>query len=500
MRLDLLALIAGAILPLAFAPYDLIPLVFISLATLFYCWLQPATGKRHFFRGFLFGIGMFGVGTSWIYVSIHQYGGASIPVAVAMTAAFVAVLALLPAFVGGLCSYFSSASPLFRLLAVFPLIWMLVEWLRSWLFTGFTWLQIGNSQLDSPLISVGPILGVLGVGYVVACLAGLSLALFYSSGMKRVSMIIGLFLVVTVCFLLSPLEWTKPDGVPFKVTLLQGNVSQDLKWEPSYRRKTLEMYLRLTRDNWGSRLIIWPETAIPAFYHQVKEILIDPLAKEARQHNSDLLIGVPVKEAKSGQYYNAVAALGSEEGLYYKRHLVPFGEYLPLKPLSSFITERLQIPMSDFGSGRDDQKLLRAAGYPLVLSICYEDIFGEEARAGLPEAGYLVNVTNDGWFGDTAAPHQHLQMARMRAVEAGRYMLRATNTGVTAIITPNGSVQQQAPLFQQTVLSGEINAMKGATPYVTWGDRPLVVLMFLQLLLVASWEVLRKWANRGVKL
>jgi len=170
--------------------------------------------------------------------------------------------------------------------------------------------------------------------------------------------------------------------------------------------------------------------------------------------------------------------------LYLKRHLVPFGEYLPLKPLSTFIADQLQIPMSDFGAGSDDQLLLEAAGYPLAISICYEDIFGEESRVGLPEARYLVNVTNDGWFGDTAAPHQHLQMARMRAVEVGRYMLRATNTGATAIIRPDGSIQSQAPFFKQTTLSGDITAMKGVTPYVMWGDSFMVAFMFLQLIVV----------------
>ncbi len=485
MRKDFIALFAGGLLPFAFAPYDFIPLVFIALALLFYCWLDPAAStKRLFLRGYLFGLGLFGVGVSWVFVSIHQYGGAPVPIAALMTFSFVAALALLPAAAGVMVSYFSSTSATFRLVAVFPLMWMIVEWLRSWFLTGFTWLQVGNSQLDSPLISFAPLLGVLGVGYVVALLSGLLLALIYSQGRQRITLLISLFALVSVSFLIQPAGWTEAEGEPFKVTLVQGNVPQDLKWQPEVRRQTLKDYLRATEENWDSRLIIWPETAIPAFYHQVEAGFLAALSEQARKHNSDLLVGLPVQDRETGQYYNAVASLGAQEQLYYKRHLVPFGEYLPLKPLSSFITDQLNIPMSDFGAGRDDQLQLRAAGYPLALSICYEDIFGEEARVGLPEARYLVNVTNDGWFGDTAAPHQHLQMARMRAVEVGRYMLRATNTGATAIIRPDGSIQAQAPLFQQTTLSGEITAMKGVTPYVMWGDSFMVGFMFLKLVTV----------------
>jgi len=485
VKKDFIALFAGAIFPLAFSPYDFIPLAFISLGLLFYCWLDStASGKRLFLRAYLFGLGLFGIGISWVFVSIHQYGGASAPIAFLMTTALAAGLALFPALSGLLASYFSATPVLFRLIAVFPLSWMLIEWLRSWFLTGFTWLQIGNSQLDSPLLSFAPILGVLGVGYIVSLLAGIIVGLFYSQGKTRLILFISLLGLSGSSFLFGQVSWTEPESEPFSVTLIQGNIPQDQKWKPEIRLKTLKLYRRLTEENWGSSLIIWPETAIPAFYHQVKEGFLADLSKEARRHNSDLLIGVPVADKATGQYYNAVASIGEKEGLYFKRHLVPFGEYLPLKPLSTFIADQLQIPMSDFGVGRDDQLLLEAAGYPLALSICYEDTFGEESRVGLPPARYLVNVTNDGWFGDTAAPHQHLQMARMRAVEVGRYMLRATNTGATAIIRPDGSVQARAPLFEQATLTGEITAMKGVTPYVMWGDSFIVGFMFLQLAVV----------------
>jgi apolipoprotein N-acyltransferase len=485
VRKDFIALFAGLLFPFAFSPYDFIPLAFISLGLLFYCWLDSeASGKRLFLRAYLFGFGLFGIGVSWLFVSIHQYGGASAPIAFLMTAALAAGLALFPALAGLLASFFSATPVLFRLIAVFPLSWMLVEWLRSWFLTGFTWLQVGNSQLDSPLLSFAPIMGVLGVGYFVSLSTGMAVGLFYSRGKKRVVLFVSLVGLFASSFLVGQVNWTEAESKPFSVTLIQGNIPQDQKWKPQVRLKTLKLYRRLTEKHWDSRLIIWPETAIPAFYHQVKEGFLADLGEMARRHNSDLLIGVPVADKSTGQYYNAVASVGVKEELYFKRHLVPFGEYLPLKPLSTFIADQLQIPMSDFGEGSDEQPLLEAAGYPLALSICYEDIFGEESRVGLPQARYLVNVTNDGWFGDTAAPHQHLQMARMRAAEVGRYMLRATNTGATAIIRPDGSMQAQAPLFKQTTLTGEISAMKGVTPYVMWGDSFIVGFMFLQLVIV----------------
>jgi apolipoprotein N-acyltransferase len=296
----------------------------------------------------------------------------------------------------------------------------------------------------------------------------------WTGGWRQVAFfsILGL---VAVSATLSHLNWTRPAGEPFKVALLQGNVPQDQKWQPEFQKATLKMYTEMTREHWDAKLVVWPETAVPAFYQQVKDGFLAGLEAEARSHGTDLLVGVPFYDATEDRYYNAVAALGKTPGFYFKRHLVPFGEYVPLRPLLGWVLDILQIPLADFASGNGGQAPLVAAGHPLAASICYEDIFGQESLAALPEAAFLVNVTNDAWFGDSMAPHQHAQMVRMRALETGRWMLRATNTGVTALIDPKGVITAKAPLFRKSVLTGEIVPMGGRTPYVVWGDAPAVV-------------------------
>ena len=296
-----------------------------------------------------------------------------------------------------------------------------------------------------------------------------------------------ILLTIALLAALRQTDWTQPAGEPFKVTLLQGNIPQDAKWQSEYKLSTLNMYADMTREHWDSRLIVWPETAVTVYYHQVRDSHFAPLEAEARSHGADLLMGLPVSDQQTPHhYYNALAGLGRTPGFYFKRHRVPFGEYLPLRPVFGWVLEILDIPMADFSAGPDRQPPIVAAGYPLAASICFEDIFSHEARAALPEAAYLVNVTNDAWFGDSMAPHQHVQMARMRAIESGRYMARASNSGITAIIGPKGEVLARAPMFVKTTLTGSIRPMQGRTPYVLWGDAAVFALV-LTVLGMAIW-------------
>jgi len=475
MLYDGLALLGGALLPLAFAPFDWPYLAILSLLLLFRSWLD-ASPARAFVRGYLFGLGQYGFGVSWIYVSLHDYGGADTVTATGLTALFVMFLALYPALAGFLARRFSaSASLTVKFLLLFPSIWVLVEWFRGWFLTGFPWLQVGYSQVATPLGAIAPLAGVYGVSLTVAALAGLLLFAFYGRRYQPILMIVGVF---ALCAGLGRIQWTQSAGEPFKASLLQGNVPQNVKWQPAFQQATLDLYTEMTRQHWDSRLIIWPETAVPAFYHQVKDTYFAKLQREAVRNNADLLIGIPVLELPSENYYNAIVGVGSHSGAYFKRHLVPFGEFLPLRPVLGFVLDLLEIPLSDFSRGGDGQEPLVAAGYPLAASICYEDIFGQESLADLPRAAYLVNVTNDAWFGDSVAPHQHLQMARTRARETGRYMLRATNTGVTAVISPDGKIVKQAPLFQKAAITAEIEPMRGATGYVLFGDWPVIIALF----------------------
>jgi apolipoprotein N-acyltransferase len=471
---DALALLGGLLLPFAFAPFDIPLLAVVALVLLFAAWSEATPGQA-WRRGFWFGLGQFGVGTSWVYVSMHNYGSAGVLEAGALTAFFSLFWAMYPAFAGWLAARFCGGSFTFKALAAFPAAWVLAEWLRSWFPTGFPWLQIGYSQMDTPLAGLAPVFGVYGVGWAVAVLAGLLLVMPRWTGGWRQLAFFATLGMIGVGASLGQVNWTRPAGEPIRVALLQGNVPQDQKWQPEFQRATLAMYAGLTREHWDAKLVVWPETAVPAFYQQVKDGFIADLAAEARSQGTDLLVGVPYYDAKGDRYYNAVAALGSTPGFYFKRHLVPFGEYVPLRPLLGWVLDILQIPLADFASGDGGQAPLVAAGQPLAASICYEDIFGHESLAALPQAAFLVNVTNDAWFGDSMAPHQHAQMARMRALETGRWMLRATNTGVTAIIDPKGTITARAPLFQKTVLTGTVVPMQGWTPYIVWGDGPIVV-------------------------
>ncbi|WP_194269961.1 apolipoprotein N-acyltransferase [Candidatus Methylospira mobilis] len=493
----LLPLLGGMLFPFAFSPFEAPWVALPSLALLFFVWLN-ASPKQAFLRGYLFGVGQFGIGVSWIYISMHDYAAASVLAAGLLSVAFILFLALYPALAGWLSSrLFSHVSKRVRLVMVFPGLWILCEWFRGWFLTGFTWLETGGSQVDTVLgQGVAPIAGVYGAGLAVAVMAGTAVLAIAARGSARHAWLSILLIIPAVSYGLSKIEWTRAAGEPFSVALLQGNVSQDVKWQAESQRETLMLYRDLTRQNLDARLVIWPETAVPAFYHQVKDVFLNKLQQEAHARGSDVLIGIPYFDFSDKRNYNALISLGEQQGWYFKRHLVPFGEYVPLRRVLGFLLDILQIPMADFTQGSPRQSPLTAAGFLFAPSICYEDIFADDSRFGLPQAAYMVNVTNDAWFGRSIAPFQHVQMARLRALEAGRYLLRASNTGVTAIISERGSLLGVAPLFERTALKGSVQPMVGSTPYVRFGN----LLVTLPLLIVLALLILRykfRYLGRG---
>ena len=483
------AFFAGAVAVFGFAPFGIFPLPVLSLAVLFWLWSRAERPAQAAWLGFAFGMGLFCAGIGWIYVALHIYGYMHPILAGMATALFAAVNATLPALAGyvqarlkpfvvitsdlaamppsRMASSSTSLSnherpPFDKLrangswiLLIMPAIWTLAEWLRGLLFTGFPWLSVGYSQVPtSPLAGYAPLLGVFGVSLIVALSAGLLLALWNARwskpGKVALGVLVGLWVIGSA---LRFVEWTHPQGEPFKVSLLQGNIAQDEKFEEEKLIGTLETYRRLAQSS-DARLIVLPETALPLLRQNVPDYYQAILADHVRKNGGDILIGAFEKE--NGNYYNSVYSLGSAESQHYRKdHLVPFGEYVPLRSVFGWlVNELLQIPMGDQTSGGAHQPPLNVAGQKVAVNICYEDAFGEEIIRALPQATLLVNVTNDAWYGESHAAMQHNQLSQMRALETGRMMLRATNTGVTSVIGVDGRIQSMLPQFEEGVLDG----------------------------------------------
>lgn len=474
----LLSLVAGAMAIAGFAPLSLWLLPLLSLALLFGLLVKTPSAHCCFLIGLAWGLGFFIAGVSWIFVSLSVYGDMAAWLATLLTFLFCAFLALFPAMTGALQARWR-VSPTLRLLGVVPLLWGVLEWVRGWIFTGFPWLTMGYSQVPaSPLAGYAPVIGVYGVSYLLALIAGL---LAWSvSGRGRLSH--RAWAVVAIVALgiggqsLRGIAWTTPDGAPTSVSLLQGNIPQDMKWLPEVTHETLDSYASMAAAS-PAQLIVMPETALPVFESDLPDFYLEGLTSLGQKNGGDILTGIPTGTL-DGAYYNSAISVGTApRQLYSKVHLVPFGEYIPLKTL-------LNIPLSDFARGAIDQRPMAIGGQRVAVDICYEDTFGEEIIRQLPEASVLVNLSNLAWFGDSFAPWQHAQMSQMRALETGRMMLRATNTGVTAIIDAQGRMLARLPLFTRGSLSGVIQGYAGSTPYVRWGNAP----------------VLMAWAGLGVAL
>ena len=447
--------------------------------------------------GFAFGFGLFSAGVGWLYVAMHDYGGMPMLLAVIAIALFAAMLALFPAIVGysqaRLRAKFAGRAGVKNYVVMtlmIPALWVLLEWLRGLLLTGFPWLAVGYSQAaTSPLAGYAAVLGVYGVSLAVAVSAGLLAWLWQERWNTQGKIALGIVLLLWFAgAALRVVDWTQPEGDAIKVSLLQGNIPQGIKFEEDRLVSTLETYRRLAQSS-DARLIVMPETALPMLPEDLPVFYTEILGNHMRSNAGDILIGL--FERDRGLYYNSVISLGSAASQSYRKsHLVPFGEFIPLRPILGWvINELLHIPMGEQARGGERQQVMHVAGQKVAVNICYEDVFGEEIIRYLPEATLLVNVTNDAWYGHSHAAMQHNQISQMRALETGRMMLRATNTGVTSIIGADGSIQQMLPQHQEGVLTGMVQGYSGSTPYVRWGNA--AVLLVLSLMLLSAWLATR---------
>lgn len=467
------AFIAGAATVLTFSPFGIFALGIIGPAVLFYLWLN-ATPRQAFLLGLCYGIGLFGLGVSWVYVSMHVYGHMPVLLAGFAVLVFVLILSLYLAVAGLLQALF--AGPLIvRAGVVIPALWTLIEWLRGWLWTGFPWLSLGYGQIDSAFSGLAQWLGAYGVSWAAAVVAGLLAAAVYKSTIKRRLLPLGIIAILWLTGWASAhWSWVYPNGPSVHIAVVQGHVSLVDKWEPAQRNAILEQYLSLSAAEVDRDLIIWPEAALPFYLDR----LPDEFWNTLRQHPADFMFGILERIAENDtiKSYNSVVAVSAEQTLYRKQHLVPFGEFLPLQFMLGWIVDYLKIPMSDFSPWQSPQQPMPVAGTKVGVSICYEDAFLEEVRQSLPVAAVLVNVSEDSWFGDSFAPHQRLDMARMRALENGRPMIRAANTGVSAVIDHRGQVVVSTEQFVRTVLRADVQPMQGVTPFARLGSWPVVML------------------------
>ena len=487
----LAAFFLGALQSQAFAPFNVWVLAPTSLATLWWLW-RDGSSRRAACLGFFFSAGLFCSGTYWLYTSIHVLGQAPIALALLLMAGLVALMGTYSAVLGALLGRLSRGHEAAYALLILPSAWVLMEWVRGWCLSGFPWLALGYAHLDTPLAGFAPLVGVYGVSWLSALSAGALLLLVTGIGSHRVVALTSLLIVWGAGALLTPLSWTHVSGAPLSVALVQGAISQDQKWQEDNHEHTLQVYQGLTEQALGARLVVWPESALPLLYHDAMPYLA-MIYQRAQARHSDLLLGLIRYDFDVGELHNGLMALGDHEEWYYKRRLVPFGEFFPVPPFIRSWMRMKSMTYVDFAPGSAHQGLLHGGGQALAATICYEDAYGVEQLDELADATLLVNVSNDAWFGDSTAPHQHLQIARLRALEAGRFMMRATNNGISAVIDNKGRVVAQSAQFVPQVLRADVVPLSGLTPYARLKNWPVLG----GCVGILGWAFIARWRRRA---
>jgi apolipoprotein N-acyltransferase len=479
------ALAAGAGITLALAPFDLKLLILLGPALL-YLIQRHQTPRQAIVSGYCFGLGFWGAGASWVYVSINTYGNASPLLAGLLTSLFVMALALLFAVQGWLFARLARTAGQRWLL--FCAVWVGFEWLRSWFLTGFPWLYLGYAALDTPLERWAPLAGVWGLSLILLLLAtGAARVL---ADRKWLPLLPGVLLAAGS--LLLPQHWTHPTASPaLRVVLVQPNIPQLQKWQPDQLGNILHHQIQLSLPHTDADLLIWPETAIPATFNRAIPML-GPFLDQLDRQSISLISGFPYAEADPdspyGQrFHNSLGVFSSGNDLYHKQRLVPFGEYVPLEKQLRGVIDFFNLPMSSFSLPQDNTDALQLNGMRIAPAICYEIAYPQLVKHLAEDSGIMLTVSNDTWFGRSIAPEQHLQIARMRALENGRWLLRGTNNGYTALIDPQGKISAQAPLDTATTLTGQIQPMQGSTPWQRFGTWPILAAL-VALLLLAYWR------------
>jgi len=483
-----ISFLCGVLIPVSFAPFNIWSsifsyLIFFPLAVFLYQVLHTRSAKEAFYKGLFFGIGLFTMGVSWLYIAIHDFGAAHWSLAGLFTGAFIVFMALYYALFSWTIYKIKQKKSLSRQqLSLFyiPVLWVFLEWLRSGLVTGFPWILLGYPMIETPLAGFAPITGIYGLSLLVIFIAALLLARI------KALFSLGSIAVIFICgVLLGQLSWSEPQGKALSVALIQGNVNQVIKWDRQQLEKTKQLYIAMSKDQWQANdLLVWPENAIPTFYHNLASGFYHDLELQAKRTQTEFITGLPIYNEQTGKYYNSMINLGGKKsGQYYKSHLVPFGEYVPLASLIRGLMHFFNMPMSGFSAGAVDQEPLSIKGYKAVATLCYEDVFPQDILQYIPESQFMINLSNNGWYGDSFAPHQHLEMARMRALETSRELIRSTTSGISALIDSRGRIMVQGAQFEAALIHGKVQPRTGTTPYVRWGNYPVILLFIIALFL-----------------
>jgi apolipoprotein N-acyltransferase len=495
VRLNLVAAAAGALLSTAFAPRQWWLLAILCPAALIALW-QGATPRAAAARGFWFNAGTFAAGTYWLYISIHGFGDAPIWIALGLMLGLIAIMGLYGAVLGYAVARWLAPRGAVRWMIGIPAAWLLVEWWRGWFASGFSWLSLGYSQTDTYLAGFAPVLGVYGISALLLLGAGAVVTLVLGSARERLLAAAALGLPWLIAVPLSRIEWTHASGPAVGVALVQGAIPQDQKWLDKNRVTTLNLYRDLTRTVLGVPLIVWPESAPPDLANDLVDYLLD-LYHDAERHGSALVLGVVRSSDDGERYYDSVLSLSKSVGWYDKEHLVPFAEFFPVPQFVRSWMRLMSLPYADFTRGGARQPVLMAAGLALAPTICYEDAYGSSRLYALTRADALVNVTNDAWFAHSTARYQHFQIARMRAIESGRYLLRAANDGVSAVVGPHGEVVARAPEYRPYVLKASITPRRGLPPYARVGNWLIISFAAATLAVAAGLAALRRRSRRA---
>jgi apolipoprotein N-acyltransferase len=494
-----IALLSGALITLSFAPFNLWPIAVLSLIIQSLL-IKEQSFKIILWRCFAFGIGFYGAGIHWIYVSIHNFGGASPLFAgllVFIFACFMAAIFVLPFYIYG--RWFNRHS--LGLIIALPACWLLGEWMRTWLLTGFPWLYLGYAHLNTPLAGWAPITGVMGISFILVMSAALFAEWIWkikSEPTQKTSRMIATLVCVIFWIAgasLKNITWAEPDTTPIKIGMVQPNIDQSIKL--SFNQDTtiaaLNQLRELSTDLWTNDWVIWPEAAIPTSltYHDALPFL-EEMNSKASEHSAALFTGVIYEDREKQKYYNSIAGLGEGYGFYHKRRLVPFGEYVPLEDQLRGLIEFFNLPTSFIHLGPQDQHGLIAKGVGITPAICYEIVYPDLIAQAAKETQVLLSVNNLGWFLDSIQSKQFMQMAQMRALETGRYLVYSTNNGPSAIIDNHGKILSHSDSFKAQTFTGVIHAVKDWTPFMVYGSGPLAIFATLLLLILSMPQLLKQ--------